>query len=385
MRILVFSTDYPPALGGISRYSHEIARHLQILGDDVVVLSSRQDGGAAFDRAQNFPAYRASRFPSGMISLFTALNFIIKKHAVQKIFCPLWFPCASHVYLLGKLTKQKCPYAVAVHGSETFESRATFKLRLKSRLSGLRRQTFLHAEKIFPVSSYTKGKLIEDGLPEEKMSVVPNGVDTRVFKPLRGKNPWAEKLSLEGKKIMLTVARLDAHKGIDLTLGALPRVLKTAPDTLYLVAGTGPEESHLKSLARKLNVTDSVLFLGKISTDDELVSLYSCCDVFVMPSRELPGRMDLIEGFGIAYLEANACGKPVIGGKSGGVSDAVEDGVSGLLVNPESQDEITEAVLRLIQQKDVAEKLGENGRQRVEREFTWESAAKKIRKLMECE
>lgn len=383
MRILVLSTDYPPATGGISRYSYEMARHLHLLGDDVIVLSTKQTNGHVFDSKQAFITYRASSFPVKEISYFLSALSIVKKHDVQKIFCSLWFPCGASAYLLTKLTKTKVPYYVAVHGSESFDSHATFKLRLKSSLSRLRYLTLKNAWKIFPVSAYTKNKIIETGIPEEKTAVVPNGVDTKTFNPQEDTALWKQKFPLEGKKIILTVARLDAHKGIDLVIAALPRVAQIVPGIIYLVAGQGPEERALKQLVSRLNLAAQVFFTGKVASDKELASLYCCCDVFIMPSRELPGRMDLIEGFGIAYLEAGACGKPVIGGKSGGVSDAVADGVSGILVNPSSQDEIAAALIKLLTHPDMAKTMGENGRKRMERELTWEHAAKKVRDIME--
>ncbi len=372
-------------IGGIARYSYEIARHLHLLGDDVVVLSTRQPRDSAFDHEQKFITHRSPHFPASEISLFPSLYSVMKKYNIQKVFCPLWFPCASHTYLLGKFAGLQRPYFISVYGSETFISNATLKLRIKSKLSGLKHQTFMHANKVFPISSYTKTKMMEAGVPGEKMDIVPIGVDTQKFKPQTLPNSWEQKLPLKGRKIMLTVARLDAHKSIDFVLKALPRVLDAVPETVYLVAGTGTEEMNLKHLAVQLGLREKVFFLGGIPTDEELVLLYNACDVFIMPSREIPGRMDLIEGFGIAYLEANACGKPVIGGKSGGVPDAVADGFSGLLVEPTSLDEVANALIKLLAQTEYARQLGENGRQRVEDEFTWMHAAKKIRKIIENE
>ena len=104
--------------------------------------------------------------------------------------------------------------------------------------------------------------------------------------------------------------------------------------------------------------------------DEDLPALYALCDVFVMASRERLEEND-VEGFGIVLLEANACGKPVVGGRSGGVPDALEDGVSGLLVDPENLKEIIEALVRLLSDHDFATHLGSQGRLRVERDFQW--------------
>lgn len=384
MRILVFSTDYPPTTGGMARYSHEIARHFHLGGDEVAVLSTRQTGDSDFDAQQPFTTYRATLFPLREIPLLFLLHRIIKKRNIDCIFCITWFPCGALCYLHSVLSTNNTPYIVAVQGSDFFSSSFSLKLKIKGKLSWLRKQTLLNALAVCPNSVYTKNKIVEMGFPETKMTVVHPGVDTSIFKPVPPSKTWKNTYPLGGKKIILTVARLDAHKGVDNVIKALPRVQKAAPDFAYLVAGAGPEENHLKTLAAQLNVSDSVFFLGPVPSDEKLVALYSLCDVFIMPSRELPGRPDLIEGFGISFIEANACGKPAIGGRSGGVPDAVENGISGLLVNPESADDIAEALIRLLTQGDFAETLGEKGRRRAEEQFTWTHATKKIKAIMEA-
>lgn len=145
----------------------------------------------------------------------------------------------------------------------------------------------------------------------------------------------------------------------------------------YIIAGKGPDEEYLKNLAYLElgdKFSDRVKFIGEIS-EKEKWSLFSSTDIFIMPARNIAGDF---EGFGIVYLEANLCAKPVVAGNSGGVPDAVEHGVNGLLVNPEDDLEIAQAILKLTNEKNLREKLGQQGRQRALIKFNWKNQVKNM-------
>ena len=127
---------------------------------------------------------------------------------------------------------------------------------------------------------------------------------------------------------------------------------------------------------KKLHLQDNVVFTGYV-TEDKKAFYYNAAEIFIMPSRELENGD--VEGFGIVFLEANAYRKPVIGGKSGGVVDAIVDGKTGLLVNPTDAKEIAFAIIRLLGNKDYATQLGVQGRKRVERDFNWEVIVSRMR------
>ena len=154
-----------------------------------------------------------------------------------------------------------------------------------------------------------------------------------------------------------------------MVIGAMPRIVSEASGTRYVIMGDGPDRDHLMRLAAASPVADAITFLGALS-DDEKFECFSRCDVFAMPSER--------EGFGIAFLEANAFGKPVVGGRIGGVPDAVVHGETGLLVDPRSDSEVAEAIIRLLKNPDEARRLGDNGRRRVENELTWNQSARKF-------
>jgi len=181
-----------------------------------------------------------------------------------------------------------------------------------------------------------------------------------------------------GTRWLVTVARLQQHKGMDTVIAALPAILARAPDVRYAVAGTGPDRERLEQLANKLGVGDRVRFLGGVS-DRELPALYNLASVYVGASRRAE-RLG-VEGFGIALVEASACGRPVVAGNSGGIPDAVRDGETGFLVPPEEPAAFADAICRLLADPAAANRMGQNGRRAVETYFNWDRVVRDLREI----
>ena len=222
------------------------------------------------------------------------------------------------------------------------------------------------------VSSYTASLVAACGVDPHKICVISNGVDLREIESRRARTGSSRRVDAaftDRGPIVLTVARLVRSKGIQRVIGAMPRIVSEAPGTRYVIVGDGGDREHLMRLAAESDVAGAITFLGPL-TDDEKFDCYSRCDVFALPSEN--------EGFGIVYLEANAFGKPVVGGRIGGIPDAVVHGETGLLVDPRSDSEVAEAIIRLLKNPDEARRLGDNGRRRVEDEFTWSQSARKL-------
>jgi phosphatidylinositol alpha-1,6-mannosyltransferase len=167
--------------------------------------------------------------------------------------------------------------------------------------------------------------------------------------------------------VVLCVGRLVERKGQDVLIRSLPQVAAAVPEVLCVLAGSGADRSRLEELARDLGVADRVCFLGFVP-ETELPGCYAAADVFAMPSRYLPSAGD-VEGFGIVFLEANAAGVPVVGGRSGGVEEAVRDGYTGLLVDPEDPAAVAGALTRLLQDEGLRRQLGAQGRERARLDF----------------
>jgi phosphatidylinositol alpha-1,6-mannosyltransferase len=195
----------------------------------------------------------------------------------------------------------------------------------------------------------------------------------------------AQRLGVLGRPTLLTVARIvkaNRYKGHDVVLRALATVKRALPDVAYVIVGEGDDLDYLDRLARESGVRENVIFAGRVS-DEELPLLYNVCDAFIMCSRENRTRRGILaEGFGLALLEASACGKPVIAGRSGGVPDAVQDGITGLLVNPVDSEAVAAAMIKVLRERGAAKTMGDNGRKWVESEMNWTRAADEFEQAM---
>jgi len=182
---------------------------------------------------------------------------------------------------------------------------------------------------------------------------------------------------LDGRRWLLSVARLTRHKGIDMGIQVLAQLAPEYPDLGYAVVGTGDDLPELESLGRGLGVADRIKFLGQVPEAD-LPEVYNSAEIYLGLSRIMPER---VEGFGISLAEASACGLPVIAGTSGGIPETVENEVSGLLVSPEQVNQVSAAVRSLLNDRLLASKLGARGRERVERYYNWDRVAAELVRL----
>ncbi|HEX4634215.1 MAG TPA: glycosyltransferase family 4 protein, partial [Gemmatimonadales bacterium] len=270
------------------------------------------------------------------------------------------------------------PYGVVVHGTELL------LLDAKIRRSRFKRWTaggLLSGAAVIAANSTWTGNLAQEVLgllhrPDlaRRVRVVPLGTEPREFHPGIDARSVRERYRLEGGPWLLTVARIEWHKGIDTVIKALPAVLRAHPSARYAVAGVGPRRPQLEQLARDAGVAEAVRFLGPVP-DAELPALYNAADLYVGASR----RHDLlVEGFGISLVEASASGLAVVGGRSGGVPDAVRDGETGILVDPDDPAAVAAGVNRLLGDEALRKKLGAGGRAAVEQYYNWDRVAKDL-------
>lgn len=266
------------------------------------------------------------------------------------------------------------PYINYIHGEEITTD-------VPYRLFGRRRRQYLHkADAVVAVSEFTRRALIDKmGVAPERIELIVNGVDAERFQP--GPKPVAllERYGLAGKRVLLTVGRLVERKGIDTTIRALPEILARCPQTRYLVVGTGDYRAELEALALAQGVADQVIFAGRVP-HAELVAHYQLCDLFVMPNRELANHDT--EGFGLVFLEANACGKAVVAGRAGGVVEAVRHGETGLNVDGEDVAAVAGAISQLLLDDERRDAMGERGLQ-VARESSSAARARLFQELCE--
>jgi phosphatidylinositol alpha-1,6-mannosyltransferase len=274
----------------------------------------------------------------------------------------------------------KLPYAVFAHGNEIVAAASGNQQDGRPKLL---RAILSEASRVMAISRFTADLVEQAGVDPRRIDLIHPGCDSGFFSP-RPPDAGLRQRLLGGRRaspIILTTGNLVPRKGHDVVIQALPHLVSTLPDVAYLIVGDGPNRGELERLATDLGVRDRVIFAGR-TTDAELPAVYSLCDVFVMASRT---RADLndVEGFGLVFLEAGACGKPVIGGRSGGIPDAIVEGESGLLVDPLDPRDVAAALHRVLVDADFATRLGTQGRKRVVRDFTWAGFARKVQVTLE--
>ena len=365
---LLLTPDFPPWDGGVAVWAEKLAQFLTRQDRRVVVAAPQQLAqDAAFDARQPYPVVRLRSFKDRYLKYLSA-HFTVRRlaqaHRPAHILALTWHPFANAALRWAPAV----PLTLIAHGNDFMESRwqRPFWRRRMSR-------AFAGARRVIAVSGETERALARllPGLAAKTTVLVP-GVDPEEF-------PCTERPS-PGPPVLLTLGRVVQRKGQDRVIQALPVILREFPEVEYWIAGRGSDVPRLQALARELGLERQVRFLGFVPAE-ERIHLYQRCTVYLMPSRTIGERGDF-EGFGITYLEANACGRPVIGGRSGGVTDAVLDGETGFLVDPESPDEIAARTLELLRDSTLAARLGAQGRARVEREMNWDVATRRLLELM---
>ena len=225
-----------------------------------------------------------------------------------------------------------------------------------------RRRALRGADRIVVVSRFTQAAVARLLGPDRagRIVLIENGVDTERFSPRAKNENLLACYGLTGKFVFIAVCRLVEKKGVDHALRAFAQMRAIDPDCRFVVVGTGPYEPTLRQLADDLNIVEQVVFVGDVA-EHELADYYNLGDAFVMPNRALPNGDT--EGFGLVFLEANACGLPVIAGRDGGTGDAVRDGENGLLVDGHSVPAILAAMVRLRTDGKLRAELGRHGMQ----------------------
>jgi phosphatidylinositol alpha-1,6-mannosyltransferase len=224
---------------------------------------------------------------------------------------------------------------------------------------------------------------ISKALSEEaidSMVKIAPGIDTNHFAPQSESAQLKAELGLTGKKVLVSVGRLVHRKGQDTLVEALPLILEEIPDAHLMFVGEGPRKKFMQQRAEKLGISSHITFIGRIHYQD--LPKYICVgDIFAMPSRSRLAGLE-VEGLGIVYLEASACGLPVLGGLSGGAPDAVIDGQTGLVVDGTSPQAVARAAVHLLHNEAVAIELGMRGRQWIIDEWQWQKWAERFNTLL---
>ncbi|MDD2757894.1 MAG: glycosyltransferase family 4 protein [Patescibacteria group bacterium] len=361
MKILIITLEYPPQIGGIASYAYNLAAHLP--AKETFVYAPKVPGGSEWDKKNSWKTYRHKPyfafFWPRWLRMYWQIKKIVKREGIERLLIQHALPSGYVGYLIKKFIK--VPYLVFLHGTD-------LKMGLKNKARQLK-IVCKNADKVVVGSEFLKHKLTSRFEDLNNVVVVHPCPGDIFLSPIsdQEKEMMRAQLALGGKKVVLTVARLADGKGFPHFIRLLPKILIKVPNLVWLVVGDGPKKNQIIDLVQKNNLQNVVRFLGQVNYD-ELPKFYHLTDIFVLLTHK---DETAEEGWGTVFMEAAACGVPVVAGNVGGVEEAVENLVTGLLVDTYQDTQVVAAVSDLLREKDFAKKMGEAGRQRVLNEFTW--------------
>jgi phosphatidylinositol alpha-1,6-mannosyltransferase len=373
-KILLVTNDLGPRAGGIESFVLSLVE--RVPKGCLIIYTSTQKGSAPFD-AQLLERFGAVviRDRAKILLPTPRVNHravkILKQYQIKTV----WFGAAAPLALMAKqLRTSGATNIVALsHGHEIWWAKIPV-------LKQLLRKIIKDVDHLGYLGQFTKSEIAKASNQIDKFAQIAPGIDTDHFMPKSARADLIKKYRLEDRRVIVSVGRLVHRKGQDKLIESLPKILQSFPDAVLLLVGEGPIKQMLKNTAKQLGVTNQVIFTGRVQHID--LPDYICLgEVFAMPVRSRFAGLE-VEGLGIVYLEASACALPVIVGNSGGATDAVIDGVTGLLVNGSDTDQIADAVCKLLTDQSRAKAMGLAGRGWVIENWQINTWSEKFNKLL---
>ena len=370
-RTLVVTNDFPPRQGGIQTFvAALLARRPP---ESLVVLASDHAGAARYDASLPYPVVRA---PTGMLlptpSVARTAAALAREHGCRTAF----FGAAAPLGLLAPALRRAgvTRQVGATHGHETGWVALPGARSMMRRIAG-------GLDVLTYISEYTRARLAPALADRVEMAQLSPGVDVEAFTPSADGAAVRERYGLTGAPVVVCVSRLVPRKGQDVLVAAWPQVLARHPTARLLLVGGGPAEAALRRAVAARGLEGSVVLTGGVAAPD-LPAHYAAGDVFAMPCRTRRGGLD-VEGLGMVYLEAAACGKPVVAGTSGGAPETVREGETGHVADPRSPAAVAEVLTGLLDDPARARAMGAAGRRWVEERWSWRTIATTFDRLLD--
>jgi phosphatidylinositol alpha-1,6-mannosyltransferase len=364
-KTLLVTNDYPPRIGGIQRTLEALWRELP--PERVAVLAPSWDGAEAFDAAA---PYTIRREPAEFLwptpDLAATLDWAVADLGIDVVLFGDAFPLA----VLGpRLARRGTSYLVAAHGFD-------YWLSIVPGAHALMRYMTSAASRVPVICSAFIARTVRTAVPAGvPVSVLYPGADLATFRPDLSTQDLRDRLGVGDRPIVVCVSRLVARKGQDVLIRGIEDVRRRVPGATLVIVGGGPYEGTLRAMAAEAP-DGSVVFAGQVSEED-LPRYYAMGDVFAMPCRTRLGGME-VEGWGNVFVEASACGLPIVVGDSGGAGETVIEGETGLLVQGGDVRCVADAVAGLLEDPARATQMGLAGRARVERWHAWPAIAGRL-------
>jgi len=380
MNIGILTWEFPPRIvGGIARHCNGLARALAHNGHDVHVVTLDFPGAPIYEEINGIKVYRASTelgHPNFLTWAFLFNHFLEKKLAgvsrkvdFDVVHVHDWLTGFAGISFKHQMQK---PLVSTIHGTEIGRAQGLHNPDSLT-IDGIEWWTTYEANKIIVTSASMKAEIQGHfRLPQEKIEIVPNGIDTKRY------NASVDQSAVKGRygvnpdeKLVLCVGRLVPQKGIEYLIRAVPRIAKRYPNSKFIVVGEGWLRGHLEYIARSTGYQWKITFTGWIP-DRELIALLNSADALVVPS--------IYEPFGIVVLEGMAAGVPVVASDVGGLAEIVEHEHTGILAYSRSPESIAWAVDRVLSDPDHSKEMAQNAQEMVQKTYSWEAIAMKTAK-----
>jgi phosphatidylinositol alpha-1,6-mannosyltransferase len=373
-RALLFSELFPPAIGGSAVlfegiYSRLLDADVQVLTDAAGAASEDWHGPMRVFRRSLATRWHGVMDPRGLAHHVRVGLQLRRLASGAIVHCGRAVPEGITAMLARLVGGPR--YVCWAHGEDIAGALASREFALLTKL------VYRFADAAIANSRNTAGLLRSLGVPSEKIEIVYPAVDTDRFRPDVNGCSIRRRYAGPGDVLLLSVGRLQRRKGHDVAIEAMAQLADELPNLRYVIAGDGDERARLEELARARGVNDRVFFAGVVA-DDDLPAYYAACDVFLLPNRIDNGDL---EGFGIVFLEAAATGRPAIGGDSGGVPEAIERDVTGLLVDGADARHVASAIRALAGSEERRRQMGAAGRARARDAFSWPRATAIVSEL----
>ena len=379
MRVMILSWEYPPRIvGGLGRHVYHLATSLASEGIKVHVVTKDYPGAPEYEESEGVHIYRVVSYPPDItqedwVPWTLQFNVALLEKAVavandleniNVIHAHDWLVAHAAASLKHAY---KIPLVATIHATEYGRHQGHLPGPMNKLIHQIEWWLTFESVRTICCSQYMMEQITNIfELPPDKVDVIPNGIDSESFKRDVSVDLYRKQYVKPGDKLVFFVGRLVYEKGVQTVIEAMTLIINKVPNVTFVVAGSGPHMNQLKSLVNAFNLEDKVKFTGHIDTD-MLSSFYKSADLTVVPS--------LYEPFGMVVLESMAMGTPTIVADTGGLSEIVVHEATGLKFEPGNPESLADAMLRILTDKDLAQRITSDAKAYLGDRYNWDRIA----------